>query len=201
MDFKESFIAKAAYLKLREHKHTLKGERVSLRPMTENDWPIVAKWETDPEVLYWADVEPTISRSLKEVQAIFRSVSQHAYCFVIEFEGKPIGDCWLQEMNLKRILKKFPGKDCRRVDLVIGEKGLWGKGLGTDVIRTLTGFAFQHEKADMVFGIIGDYNERSRRAFEKAGYKLVKKMKEKPPSRAKLSYILAIDKSAFTGGD
>ncbi|MHB8104584.1 MAG: GNAT family N-acetyltransferase [Dehalococcoidales bacterium] len=197
MDSKEDFFRKNFPLKLREHNYSLKGERITLRPLTENDWATVAKWETDPEVLYWADFEPVEKRTLEEVQAIFRGVSQHAYCFVMEFAGKPIGDCWLQEMNLERILKEYSGKDCRRVDLVIGEKGLWGKGLGTDVIRTLTKFAFKHEKTDMVFGVTGDYNERSQRAFKKAGYKLVMKLEEKQPSRAKQSYVLAIDKSAF----
>jgi aminoglycoside 6'-N-acetyltransferase len=197
MGFKESFFRKAASLKLRRHSFTLKGERVILRPMTENDWAIVTAWETDPEVLYWADTDPVEKRTLAEVQAIFRTISQHAYCFVIEYEGKPIGDCWLQEMNLKKIIKKYPRKNCYRVDIVIGEKELWGKGLGTDVIRTLTGFAFKHEKADMVFGVIGDYNLRSQQTFKKVGYKLAMKLKEKAPSRAKYCYALVIDISAF----
>ncbi|MBN1160771.1 MAG: GNAT family N-acetyltransferase [Dehalococcoidales bacterium] len=180
-------------MKLREHTFKLKGDRVFLRPMTENDWAIVTKWETDPEILYWADTEPIESRTLEEVQTIFRTVSQYAYCFIIEFNNKPVGDCWLQEMNLERILKEYPGKDCRRIDLVIGEKGLWGRGIGTDVIRVLTRFAFGHEKADMVFGISGDYNKRSQRAFKKSGYRSVMKLKESPPSKARYSYVLAIE--------
>ena len=167
--------------------------------MTEDDWTIMTKWETDPEVLYWADTDPVEARTLAEAQAIFRGVSQRAYCFIIELEGKPVGDCWLQEVNLEKILKKFPGKDCRRIDLVIGEKGLWGQGLGTDVIRTLTKFAFNHGKADLIFGILGDNNERSQRAFTKAGYSIVMKLKEPTQSKAKFSHVLAIEKSAFTG--
>jgi hypothetical protein len=31
---------------LKTHSFTLKGERIVLRPMTENDWPLVEKWET-----------------------------------------------------------------------------------------------------------------------------------------------------------
>ena len=197
MGFKESFFKNAASLKFRGHAFTLKGESVHLRPMTENDWAAVAVWETDPEVLYWADTDPVTSRTLEEVKGIFRTVSQTAYCFVIEFEGKSIGDCWLQAMNVKRITKKYPKNDCRRVDLVIGEKGLWGKGLGTDVIRTLTKFAFEHEKADMVFGVVGDYNHRSQRAFKKAGYQQVMKLKESKGSRAKYCLALAVDRTTY----
>jgi aminoglycoside 6'-N-acetyltransferase len=184
-------------MKLREHKVTLRGERVFLRPMTEDDWAIIVKWETDPEVIRWADTSRVASRAEEEVKRIFRTVSQHAYCFIIELDKKPIGDGWLQEMNLEPILQEYPKQDCRRIDLAIGEKKLWGRGLGADIIRALTHFAFEQEKADMVFAIIGDYNERSQSAFMKSGYSLVMKLEEPPPSQARLSYVFAIEKSAF----
>jgi RimJ/RimL family protein N-acetyltransferase len=199
MDFRETYFKNAAGLKLREHKVTLRGWRVALRPMTEDDWPLVEKWETDPDVFYWADGENITSRPPEEVRAIFRTVSQKAYCFIIEHEGRPVGDGWLQEMNLPVILGKFPGKDCRRVDLVIGEKELWGKGLGTEVISVLTKFAFEQEKADMVFGLPGDYNMRSCRAFKKVGYAKVMRMPEPPGSKARYTCGFAMTKEMFTG--
>jgi RimJ/RimL family protein N-acetyltransferase len=183
-------------MKLREHQVTLQGERVLLRPMTEDDWETEAMWETDPEIIHWADTGLATSRTLEEVKKIFCKVSQHAYCFIIELDGKPIGDGWLQEMNLARVLRRYPGRDCRRIDLVIGEKELWGRGLGADTIRTLTRFAFEREKADIVFAVIGDYNERSQSAFMKSGYSLVMKLEE-PSGRARLSYVFAVDRSAF----
>jgi len=177
---------------LREHTHTVCGERVTLRPMTENDWATIAEWETDREVIWWADSDPITSRTIQEVQEIFRTVSQNAYCFVIELEDNPIGDCWLQRVNLKSILEAYPGKDCRRIDLVIGKKALWSQGLGTDVIRSMTRFAFDQENADVVFGIVGDYNGRSERAFRKAGFKPVMNLEEPPTSRAEFMHVLAI---------
>ena len=184
-------------MKLREHQVMLRSDRVVLRPMTEGDWAIVAKWETDPEIIHWADTGIVTSRTVAEVRQIFRVVSQRALCFIVELDGKPIGDGWLQEMNLEKLLKAYPGLDCRRIDLVIGEKDLWGRGLGVDIIRTLARFAFEQEKADMVFGITGDYNEQSQGAFMKAGFSLVMKLEEPPPGRAKLSYVFAVVRSAF----
>ncbi len=181
---------------LREHSFNLNGKYVALRPMMEYDWDTILKWETDPDVLYWSDGNPDHPRTPEKVRYIFRTVSQRAYCFIIEYKSKPIGDCWLQEMNVKPIIKKFPGKDCRRIDLVIGEKGLWGKGLGTDTILTLTKFAFMVEEADIIFGLPFDYNARSRKAFEKAGYSFLMKMEEPPGSRAKYVDVLAISQPA-----
>ena len=48
------------------------------------------------------------------------------------FKEIPIGECWLQQMNLERILQRYPKADSRHIDSMIGVKELWGQGLGTD---------------------------------------------------------------------
>ena len=45
------------------------------------------------------------SDSLAAVQDIYRTISQNAICFIIEYQARPIGECWLQRMNLERFLK------------------------------------------------------------------------------------------------
>ena len=60
------------------------------------------------------------------MQTIYRWISTRAHCFIMEVGGNPIGECWLQRMNLQRIVAQFPDKDLRRIDLMIGEKELWG---------------------------------------------------------------------------
>ena len=89
-------------MELRAHQLTLRGTNVLLRPLTEYDWALLLKWNNDPEVLYFAEGDDVRSYGLEQIQAIYRSVSQHAFCFVIEADGQPIGECWLQAMNLDR---------------------------------------------------------------------------------------------------
>ena len=161
-------------MELATHQITLHGSRIRLRPLTEADWPDLFRWNSDPEVLYFSEGDQVQAYTLPEVQAIYRSVSQSALCFIIESGGRPVGECWLQRMNLERILREYPGQDLRRIDLLIGEKTLWGQGLGTEAIRLLTGLAFDQENADYVFAVdVADFNMRSRRAFEKNDYRLV----------------------------
>ena len=156
---------------IRQHSITLVGENVILRPLTEQDWDVLFRWNNDPEVLYFVEGDYIPSRTMEEIKAIYRGVSQTAFCFMIEFQGKPIGECQLQQMNLERILNRYPGLDCRRIDIMIGEKSLWGQGLGTEAIGLLTQYGFDSEHADAIFGCdIADTNPRSRRAFEKNGY-------------------------------
>ncbi len=156
---------------LREHSVTLRDGEIVLRPMTENDWDVLYRWNNDPEVLHYADGPGVTGRSLAEVHGMYRGVSRAAFVFMIELGGLPIGECWLQRMNLPHILDRHPASDCRRIDLTIGEKAHWGQGIGSRVIRMLTAFGFETEGADRIYGCcVADYNVRSRRAFEGQGY-------------------------------
>jgi RimJ/RimL family protein N-acetyltransferase len=158
-------------MELRRHNVVLRAGGVILRPMCERDWPWVYRWDSNPDVLRWVEGNAPPA-DLAAVQAIYRSVSQLAYCFIIK-AGQPVGWCWLQRMNLPRILERYPGVDCRRIDLAIGEPARWSCGIGTTAIGLLTTFAFR-DGAAMVFGCdIAGFNERSLRAFARCGYREV----------------------------
>ncbi len=180
-------------MKLKTHTITLTGERVTLRPMTEADWPVLLNWNSDPEVLYYSEGEDVRSYNLDEVKSIYRTVSQTALCFIIVYQGRPVGEGWLQRMNLDRVLQEYPGFDVRRIDLMIGEKALWGQGVGTEVIRLLTDLAFQQEGAEYIIEPdIADYNVRSRRAFEKNGYRLIARHAQQVGSKARYTVDMLI---------
>ena len=185
-------------MKLVEHNVTLRGERVVLRPMTENDWDILLAWNQDPEVLHFSEGGDVSSYSLDDIQEIYRGTSQAAFCFIIEIKGEPIGECWLQRMNIERILKQYPDEDCRRIDLMIGGKDLWGQGYGTDTIQTLTRFGFERERADRILGWeIADYNIRSLRAFQKAGYSTCAKIEHPPGGKARYGQDVVMTREQY----
>lgn len=192
---KEVSITKKITDKLREHQIVLVGAHVKLRPMAESDWDVIHQWDTDPEVLYFSEGDDVSSYTLEESQDIYRSVSQNAFSFIVEYAKRRIGYCWLQKMNMKDILQRFPDQDCRRIDLAIGEKMLWGRGLGTEIIGLLTKFGFHQEKADLIFGCgIADYNSRSRQAFEKNGYSIYQEVQQPEGNKAKMRYDLILGK-------
>ncbi len=155
---------------LATHDVVLHGESVKLRPMTEGDWGLLYAWNNDPEVMENVESEGFSPRSLDEIQSIYRWISTHAYCFIMEVEGQSIGECWLQRMNLRRIVEQFPGSDLWRIDLMIGVRELWGRGYGSEAIGLLVEFGFGRLGADAIFGLVSTGNTRSRRAFEKCGF-------------------------------
>ena len=48
----------------------------------------------------------------------------------------------------------------------------WGKGIMTEVVKSLTRHAFQHLHKERVYANVYDYNPASRRVLEKAGFTL-----------------------------
>jgi aminoglycoside 6'-N-acetyltransferase len=143
--------------------------------------------------LFFTEGDDVSSYTLDQIQQIYRGVSQTAFCFVIEVKGVPIGECWLQQMNLERVLQKYPKVDCRRIDLMIGEKERWGQGLGTEVIQLLSTFAFDEQEADLVFGCdIADYNAASLKAFQKAGYTIDTQVEQPDGEKAQYCYDLVL---------
>jgi RimJ/RimL family protein N-acetyltransferase len=185
---------------LRQHDVHLQDGTLSLRPMTEDDWDLLQPWHNDPEVLYYSEGDDVTSRGLDEIQEIYRGVSQHAFVFMAVLEGRAIGDGWLQEMNLERILTRYPKPmDLRRIDLQIGERSLWGQGWGTRMIGLLTRFGFEVCRADAIFGCcVADYNPRSRRAFARNGYVVDQVIPEAPGRKAKEIYDMVLGRREWS---
>lgn len=163
---------------LKAHDVTLRGGAVTLRPMTEGDWDVLLKWNNDPIVMELADHNPFEESTLEDLQTIYRWISTHAFCFIMEVEGSPIGECWLQRMNLQRIMAQFPDQDLRRIDLMIGEREFWGRGYGTMAIGLLVDFGFVQQGADAIFAPVAADNRRSQRAFQKNGFTCYARQRE-----------------------
>lgn len=73
------------------HNITLYGGNndynIVLRPLCDDHLPLLYKWCSDPEVLYWTeggcDATP-ISYGKDTVHQIYGGVSQNALCFLVE---------------------------------------------------------------------------------------------------------------------
>ncbi len=139
-------------MKLMIHTITLRGERVTLRPMTEADWPDLLRWISDPRWCIIPMARCADRTYLEEIQDIYRTVSQSALCFIIEHQVRSLGECMAAAHEPGAGAREYPGFELRRIDLMIGEKALWGQGLGTEVIRLLTDLAFSHERPIMYWG-------------------------------------------------
>ena len=188
--------------RLSQHDVCLVSGGVRLRPMTEEDWTILLRWYSDPDVLYYCEGDDVQAYSLEDIQGMYRTVSQTALCFIIEHEGRPVGECWLQHMNLDWVRDAFQGQECWRVDIMLGEKGLWGRGVGSTAIRLLSRYAFEADGADIVFACgIADYNPRSQRAFARNGFAVWRVVPEPPGRKAATTAYLMLSRERYLASE
>jgi len=101
-------------------------------------------------------------------------------------------------MNLANIKAKYPkSTDVRRIDMAIGEKTMWNKGIGTEIIRMLVDYAFNGEHIDVLHCFNDDYNHRSRRVFEKNGFTLVLSEDLPQPQKGKLQHHFRLTRHEY----
>lgn len=151
-------------------------------------------------MLYWTEGGEDIVRSYDAdtVHRIYGGVSQNAFCFLIEVDGIPVGECWLQKMNLKYVLDMYDKSvDVRRIDMAIGEKDYWNRGIGSEFIPILIDFAFNDQDVDVLHCFNEDYNPRSRRMWEKNGFSLVLTEDLPQPQKGKYQYHFRLTKEEY----
>lgn len=189
---------------IKTHDITLYGGNnisIVLRPLCDDHLPYLYKWCGDSEVLYWteggtADID--LSYGPDTVHQIYGGVSQDAFCFLVEADGVPIGECWLQKMNLPDVKAMYSKTlDVRRIDMSIGEKAYWGKGIGTQFIGMMVDFAFCGEHVDVLHCFCEDYNVRSRRMWEKHGFTQVLAEPLPQPQKGQVQYHYKLTREEF----
>jgi len=182
------------------HDVRLKDNDLVLRPMREDDLPRALEWDNDPEVFYSMQSETQPLFTLEDLGDMYRGVARAAHVFVIELAGRDIGTCWLQDMNIERLKQRFPGRALKRIDLLIGINDMWGRGIGTRVIRLLTRFGLDRLGADAIFAVgIYDFNARSLGAFRNVGFRPFEVVPTSSPGKGgTIDHILVIDREGFS---
>lgn len=142
------------------------GERVYLRRPMMDDAAKVFHWERDDEVWRYDPHRP-YSESMAEFLPIFeRNYVQgngRQFWFIIEDEKHaPIGT--ITYFNIDYRLGQV------EVGLGLGEKTRWGKGYGSEAIRTLVKHLFTTTGLIRIYAETARANYPARRAFTKANF-------------------------------
>ena len=145
----------------------LKGKLVNLRAVERRDLREIMKWVNDREVTkYLSDFLYPVSRVEEEkffLERVMRSNDTEKNMVMETKEGIYLGQISLHKIDWKN----------RNAELgiVIGNKEYWGKGYGTDAIKTLLAHAFNQMNLYKVYLRVFEYNQRGIRCYEKCGFK------------------------------
>ena len=143
----------------------LRGERATLRAIERSDIPAFVRWVNDPEVTQFLSQRGPFSLAQEE-QWFERQLEKHdGFIFGITTEeGELIGNIGLDAIDRK---------DRHAVlGIIIGEKEYWGRGYGTDAVRTMLRFAFDEQNLHRVSLSVYAENQRALRCYEKCGFKV-----------------------------
>jgi aminoglycoside 6'-N-acetyltransferase len=145
---------------------------VSFRALERSDFPLLQRWLSEPHVNAWWH-EPLDLAALEQKYGPRIDGIEPTHVFIIEHESQPIG--WIQWYRWsdypKHAAQLQAEQNATGIDLAIGEASLTGKGIGSRAIREFILNVVSTEPG--ITSVVTDpeeRNDRSCRAFEKAGF-------------------------------
>jgi RimJ/RimL family protein N-acetyltransferase len=145
---------------------TLRGKRVTLRPMTHADAPHLVRWANDADFAWyqWGRRPgrfPDDEAARKWMDVI---VEHRGVVFVIEHDGRPIGQTNYRDLQPK-------GKSAE-VGIGIGEPRLWGQGLGREALGLLVKHLVDDLGVHRVSLSVLAFNDRAIASYRSAGFEV-----------------------------
>ena len=144
----------------------LKGKKTLLRSISRDDLERLWQFNNDVEVELAGGGDPPIPQSLSRLYAEYDHESskggRDGSKFVIEAEGKCIGQCALFNFN-------ETSQTCE-LGITIGDKAYWGHGYGRDALQCLLDYAFRLRNIRRVHLSVNGNNQRAIRAYQSCGF-------------------------------
>lgn len=154
----------------------IQGKRVYLRGLEREDLKLLHKMMNDEEVMEWTRGRPDNTVSMEELEKEYESelkgesVHRRTFLIVQKSTQKVIG--WATIRWLR------PFHTTAEIGIAIRDKGLRGKGIGSEVNNLLTMLAFEQYNMHKVELFTRADNVAAIRSAEKNGYRLEGKVRE-----------------------
>jgi RimJ/RimL family protein N-acetyltransferase len=141
--------------------------RIRLRAPERSDIPRFVAWLNDPEVRAGLLVSLPLSTADEEgwFEAMLKRPLEEHPMTIEARQGDdwlPVGNCGFHNIDWR----------CRsaEVGIFIGEKSLWNRGYGTEVMRLLLKHGFNTLNLNRIALDVYESNPRAIRSYEKAGF-------------------------------
>jgi RimJ/RimL family protein N-acetyltransferase len=138
---------------------TLRGERVVLRPWSEEDIPAILAEIEDPDILHWIPVIPRPYTRADALAFVNDEIGLGPHQFAIVYDDRVVGSIGMQ---VNSNATGHVGYWCAR-----GERG---RGIVSDALTTISRYGFEELGLGRMELITDPDNRSSQRVAEKAGY-------------------------------
>ena len=151
----------------------LVGELAVLRSKAMYDAEADYSWRIDPE-LAALDATRPVSLSFNEYLRYHRDDVNYPSPWSVRMaidthDGRHIGNCMYYDINTDK-------SQCE-LGIMIGDRDYWGKGYGTDVVKTVLAHIFTATEIERVYLHTLSHNLRAQKSFAKAGINGVRAVK------------------------
>jgi len=132
---------------------------------------IYHKWRNDCDIMAWTS--PHIKQnSYEETERFFkeRVISSYSFMIYSYTADKFVGITSLTNVDSKNRNAEFI--------IDIGEKDIWGQGIGLEAMNLVLKYAFFEMNLHRVFLRVFSFNERAINLYKKIGFKIEGEMRE-----------------------
>jgi RimJ/RimL family protein N-acetyltransferase len=140
------------------------GTKVRLRAVERSDYPLLARWLNDADVmLYWG--RPGNVASVEEVARAEEEQARRGNSrkYMIETqEGVAIGQIDYYDLDWQA--------RSAWISIMLGEREYWSGGYGSDAMRTLLRYLFEQLALHRLVLTVHASNTRAQRSYRKNGF-------------------------------
>ena len=146
------------------------GESIRLRPVEKEDLPRFVKWFADPEVRAHLALYMPLSQAQEEQWFARNQTAGDLQAWAIDAQTPDrtlgswihLGSCGYHSLDWRN--------RSGEVGIAIGLREYWGRGYGTDAMRTLIGWGFDTLNLNRIHLRVFSDNARAIRCYEKVGF-------------------------------
>jgi len=168
----------------------IRGERVLLRPVHDDDVPFIHRWMNHPEI--WRNMDYEHPFSLEEVREDVRRSRDDGVPLTIVVDGRPIGRIGLNQFRRRdRVAALY---------LYIGEPEFWGSGYARESVRTLLAYAFdRYDLWQVELWLLGD-NDKAMHVYEACGFVREARLRERSWKEGRWvdRVVMSVNRDEFT---
>lgn len=139
--------------------------RTCLRPLERSDLPLKVKWLSDPVVRETLLLQFPVSLAQTEewFQRILHDPTRQDFIVILKETSRPVGYAGYASIDwVHRKAEPF---------IALGEREVWGKGLGTEIVHKLLDYGFNELGFNRQFGFMLASNPGALKMDLRAGFK------------------------------
>ena len=158
----------------------IENGEITVRDFAESDLPIMLKWLTDDRVLEYYEGRD-VRFTMETLSGHFLEELPDGFRVIIEYRGVPIGYGQVYQLS-GDLFDEYSYPDDGRVvfamDQFIGEPEYWNQGIGTSFLHMMAAYLKTERAAERILLDPHKNNPRAIRAYQKAGFRIVKSLPE-----------------------